>query len=1016
MPFETSPFETPAARGSARLGSFVSFVPFVPLVPFVPPLFFASLLSVVAVAGAGEEPPAGDGAGGAQAATGGTSLEEARESLRTGDYGAAAAAFAEVLARSPGEAGAARGRAEALAAEGKYAEALLSLKESIDKKPSAEAHAAEGRIHLRRGALREAEAAFRAALGLEPDHIESLNRLGETLSKGGRTQEARASWERIVDLYQAMSSEAAEALPAEGFVEMGLALIGLNRYHQASKVMFEQAQEKDESSPALLLAWGRALMDKYNWPGSRECLREAIDENRRFADALVVLADNQLIDFQLGTDRYELAEKNLERALDVNPSHAEAYAVRGSLWLADGNVAKAAADFEKSVELDPSSMRARGLLAACHYLAGDEEKLEAAEKAALAVNPKGAELFHAVAGAIEQKFRYRDAVRYADRALAIDPDYWRIYHLLAINCLRTGEEERGRKLLEKSWAEDRYNVWVKNTRTLLEHMDKNHRQLVTERFSFKLPSADYEVLSMYLAPLLEEAFAKLSARYQVDLSTPVFVEAFSDHKWFSARTIGLPGFAASGACFGNLVTLTTPRALPQNWGAVAWHEFAHVVTLHLTEHRVPRWLTEGLSVLEEGWERPQWARQFEREIADAYGSGRLLPLAELDFGFSKPKYPNQILISYFQGCLISMYIREKWSWESILSILRGYRDGKSTAAVFKEVLDLSLEDFDAGFLAWVGRWVEANGYEPSLFEENLKPLELAVELDPESLEKRLKLAWAFYSAGGSDNPDTALHAMKVLEKDPQNGDAHAILGLDAFRSGRTADAKKKLERALELGTRFDFRSHATLGLIAQKDGEKEKAIERFEKAKAISPRAGGATFPGRGNLYYFLHALYNETGKEDLAVAQMEQLARFAVEDPTCRSHIVSHYLRAEGDDAARKAYRALEELIYIKPFDRQIHERLAALAARLGEHDAVIREYGYLLSFPDTNPKVAYLALARAHAAKGNSRAAVEHARRLLEIDAGSDEARRIIEEHGPKAGGDEPAPGEGKEKKEER
>ncbi|HVR75461.1 MAG TPA: tetratricopeptide repeat protein [Planctomycetota bacterium] len=917
--------------------------------------------------------------------------------LRTGGYEEAIEGFQKLLQSDPGSVPAAIGLSRAFLAIGKTGDALRALDGVKDASASAPLLAARGRVHLVKGSLAEAEAAFRAALGAEPGNVEALNRLGETLSKRGKLEEATASWQKIVQVYEAMSVEDAERLAPEAFVEMGLALVGLNRFKEAHEVMFSSARDKDPKDPALLLASGRVLKEKYNFPDSRDELREALDQNPRFADALVVLADNYLTDFQVGTKRYELADKSLKKAIEVNPNQAEAYLVRGSLVLSDGNVAGAAADFTKSIELDPSSLRARGLLAACRFLEGDSAQLERVEKEALSLNPRGAEFFHTIALAIENKFRYKESVQYSDRALELDPDYWPAYVTLGINCLRTGEEERGRKFLDRSWAHDKFNVWVFNTRTLLRHMDANYRELKTDRFVFKFPRRDYDELAAHLVPLLEEAYVKLSAHYKVEIPTPIYVEAFSEHKWFSARTVGLEGFAASGACFGNLVTLTTPRALPQNWGAVAWHEFAHVVTLALTKHRVPRWLTEGLSVFEEGRDHPKWTRDFEREIADTLASGRLLPLAELDFGFSKPKYPNQILISYFQGCLIVTHIKEKWGFDAILAILKGYADNKSTAAIFREALGVSLEEFDKGFLDYVTKWVEANGYEPSIAEERLQFLELEAESNPEDVRRLVTLAWAYLTSG--NDVDAVSKAGKALELDPANGDAHAILGLDHFRRKNWPRAKDALSKALEGNTRFRFRTHSALGKIALVEGKKEEAIELYEKARAISPRAGAGHPQGR-NLYYELADLYTQAGKEDLAIERMEALSRFATEDAKCRERIVSHYMKKDGEDAARKAYEALNDLLFINPFQKVTHEYLARVAAKLGEHDVVIREYSYLLKFPDTNPRVAYLALARAYAARGRAAEAVSNARKVLELDPENEEAKGIIEKHEPAGG----------------
>ena len=87
------------------------------------------------------------------------------------------------------------------------------------------------------------------------------------------------------------------------------------------------------------------------------------------------------------------------------------------------------------------------------------------------------------------------------------------------------------------------------------------------------------------------------------------------------RTAGLPGMVgALGASFGSVVTQDSPRARPPgafNWQATMWHELAHVFTLQLSNQRVPRWVTEGISVYEEGLADPAWARDSELGFAQA---------------------------------------------------------------------------------------------------------------------------------------------------------------------------------------------------------------------------------------------------------------------------------------------------------------------------------------------------------------------------------------------------------------
>ncbi|MBN1444123.1 MAG: tetratricopeptide repeat protein [Planctomycetes bacterium] len=916
------------------------------------------------------------------------SQEEAFSLLRGGEYEKAAESLRAALEKAPQDAAIRRGLAEAHAARGEYEAALAVLEASESFGKTVALLDAAGRIHLRTGKLAEAEAAFRESLKADPRGAEALNRLGEVLHQTGRKQEAERTWRRLVGVYQDLTQEEAEALPADAFVEMGVALVRLNRFHDANDVMFPQAEEQDPKCPSLFLEWGRVFMEKYNYPDSRTLFRDAIDQNPAFADARVAMALNYLADFQVGTRRYELADRQIEKALEVNPLHAGAYSARGQLWLSDGNLPQARADFERALEIRPTDQETLGLLAACLHLTGEEEEFSRVEARALEINPMAAEFYHTIAQAIEKRFRYADAIAMSEKAITKDPEYWPVYHTIGINCLRTGQEQRGREYLQKSYDRDPFNVWVVNTRKLLRHMDGNHQPLQTERIHYSFPRADYEILRSYLVPFLDEAYTTLSARYGVTLEPPVHIDVFSSHQWFSARIAGLGGFPATGACFGNVVALTTPKALPQNWGVVAWHEFAHVVTLHATAHRIPRWLTEGISVYEEGRERPRWARNFRREIADAYGSRRLLPLNELDFGFSKPKYPGQVLISYYQGCLIVQYISKRWGFDKIPEILEGYRENRSTPAIFKKCLDVTIEEFDRGFFEFVDAWVKETGYQPEIGEERMHELEREVEANPDDIAALVDLAWAYYCQ--QNDIDSPLTAQKVLQRQPDNGDALAIIGFNQLRDKKTAEARESLAKALEKGTRFRFRAHAALGRLDASDNKIDEAIEHLEQAKRVSPIAG-AGHPPRGNVYHQLADLYRKKGEEAKAIEQFEQLREFAVQDPACRMQLVKHYLTEGTDESLRKVFEILDELIFINPFDREVHERLASVSERIGEHRTVIREQRLILTLPGADAKQAYLAMARAHQSLGEKEEAARCAEKVLEIDSENEEARKI-------------------------
>jgi tetratricopeptide (TPR) repeat protein len=89
-----------------------------------------------------------------------------------------------------------------------------------------------------------------------------------------------------------------------------------------------------------------------------------------------------------------------------------------------------------------------------------------------------------------------------------------------------------------------------------------------------------------------------------------------------------------------------------------------------------------------------------REV-EAIKNKKLLPIADLDRGYIHPSYPEQVVVSYYQGGRVITYIVEKWGYDAVLSMIQGFKDHKDTAQVIKDVLKVTPEEFDAQFLPWL---------------------------------------------------------------------------------------------------------------------------------------------------------------------------------------------------------------------------------------------------------------------------------------------------------------------------
>jgi len=148
------------------------------------------------------------------------------------------------------------------------------------------------------------------------------------------------------------------------------------------------------------------------------------------------------------------------------------------------------------------------------------------------------------------------------------------------------------------------------------------------------------------------------------------------------------------------------------WGSTLWHEIAHTFHMALSNNRVPRWLTEGLAVLEERRARPSppwagWGDDPGVPFLAAYRAGRLHPVSRLNDGFVRPAYPEQVAFSYYQASLVCEVLEEQFGADAPVRLLQAYGAGRRTGDAIREVLGVPPDSLDARFDAWFRRRFEA---------------------------------------------------------------------------------------------------------------------------------------------------------------------------------------------------------------------------------------------------------------------------------------------------------------------
>src|SRR5947209_859604 len=188
-----------------------------------------------------------------------------------------------------------------------------------------------------------------------------------------------------------------------------------------------------------------------------------------------------------------------------------------------------------------------------------------------------------------------------------------------------------------------------------------------------MEAREAEIYGPRVVALLQRARAELATKYGVTLAEPVIVEMFPRQQDFAIRTFGLPGGAGFlGVCFGRVITTNSPAsqaAHPSCWEATLWHEFCHVVTLQKTKNKMPRWLSEGISVYEERQADKTWGQTINPRYREMLLGDELVPVSKLSGAFLSPKSPVHLQFAYFESSLAVEYLVEKHGTATLQRIL-----------------------------------------------------------------------------------------------------------------------------------------------------------------------------------------------------------------------------------------------------------------------------------------------------------------------------------------------------------
>ncbi|MDH3735182.1 MAG: tetratricopeptide repeat protein, partial [Gemmatimonadota bacterium] len=622
--------------------------------------------------------------------SGSADFATAHAAYQTGDYDAAVGGYRALAREGRDFPVSGRGWARGLAMTGEYEAALDALDQSDEHAPAGtgfELDAVRGSILRLLGRTEEAETALRSAIaGGASDQSVARLELAELTWFRGEREEAIGLFDGFIDFYNTASDLSSADLAAVGTALTYLGRRDSELFHDAVRA-YEEAMAADPGDPEPRIRMAELFLSKFDSREAGALLDEA--EARNPGHPRLLFARARRAKFDGSYEAIELTEKSLE----INPHDPTVRAYLARLYLDLQDVESAEREARRALELNPQSLEALTELAAAGHMRGDPAAFAAARDAILGIDPAHSDLYEALAEVAYRTHRYADAVDFANQAIALDATSWSAYAALGLNQLRVGEFSAGRATLESAFAGDPFNLWVKNTLDLLDDFE-TFETSESQRFVFYMHPDEADLLSIYAPVLAEEAFDAMAARYGFAPPTPISVEIYDRHADFSVRTVGLSGIGALGVSFGSVLAMDSPGARQAgdfNWGSTLWHEISHAFTLGYTDHRVPRWLSEGLAVLDERHAREGWGSDVNPGFLVAFQEDRLPGLEKFNYGFVRPAYPGQVQHSYFMASLLVEMIEQEYGFEAIRRMLDGYRDGLETPAVFETVFGEGLE-------------------------------------------------------------------------------------------------------------------------------------------------------------------------------------------------------------------------------------------------------------------------------------------------------------------------------------
>src|SRR5262249_44761532 len=146
--------------------------------------------------------------------------------------------------------------------------------------------------------------------------------------------------------------------------------------------------------------------------------------------------------------------------------------LRADLHIFAGDYPAALKELDAARKVNPRDEATLGRVAACLHFQKKKAEFDALVQEVTKHDPAPAVFYHEVGERLEERRHFDDAEKFFQKAVALRDNIAWPLNSLGLLYMRMGREKDARKVLDKAFVLDPFNVRVSNTLKVLDHLDK----------------------------------------------------------------------------------------------------------------------------------------------------------------------------------------------------------------------------------------------------------------------------------------------------------------------------------------------------------------------------------------------------------------------------------------------------------------------------------------------------------------------------------------------------------------